>query len=171
MYRPVQDYPFFASIGLRLSDQNDGQHTPKPLTPSIVPSFAPDPRRKDFNIALAEDEKSVLRVMSNILARAGFLVNRTFANGRDLAEFVEMNQEPDVEPDLIITDLRMPLVDGIEAARQIKKSKPRVKIVLASAYDIPAEHAELFDAVLKKPFGAKDLVRTVSRVLNLEKAD
>lgn len=131
------------------------------------PSSPQTPKAKQFNVVIAEDERDLLGVFSSILSRSGFRVTRTFENGRDLVNFIKMNLDQEAQPDLIVTDLRMPLKDGIEASIEIRAIKPTIKIILASAYEVPREATELFDAILKKPFSKSDLIETVSRCLNM----
>jgi CheY-like chemotaxis protein len=118
--------------------------------------------RRPIKVVLAEDERELLVVFSNILSRSGISVIRTFENGKDLVEFVTTNSDSDLEPDVVITDLRMPVIDGIEAAKKIRAAKPWIKIILASAYEVPAAGAEWFHAILKKPFSRKDLIEAVT---------
>jgi CheY-like chemotaxis protein len=132
------------------------------------PSGSQVPAGKQFKIVLADDEKPILGIYSKILSRSGFMVTRTFENGKDLLDFIKMNSLPELEPDVIVSDLRMPVMDGIEAAKRIRSIKPKIKIILASAYDTPNEDVGLFDAILKKPFGSKELVDTVSRCIDFE---
>jgi CheY-like chemotaxis protein len=123
---------------------------------------------KQFKIVIAEDEKTILNVYSNILSRSGFIVTRTFENGKDLVDFVKVNSHPELEPDVIVTDLRMPIMDGIEAAKRIRSTKPKINIILTTAYETPKEDVGLFDAILKKPFGKKELIEALSRCLDFE---
>src|SRR5574344_422177 len=52
------------------------------------------------------------------------------SNGREACEFVEKNQ-----PDIILMDLRMPVMDGVTAVKRIKAEFPAVKIIMLSTYD------------------------------------
>lgn len=125
------------------------------------------PASKAFKVILAEDEKPILGMYSGILSRSGFLVIKSFENGRDLADFVELNADPELNPDVVITDFRMPIMDGVEASKRIRAAKPAIKIILASAYDLSMDDMGLFDVVLKKPFGKKELLGAVSQCLDL----
>jgi len=51
-------------------------------------------------------------------------------NGRELLQLVEQHQ-----PDVVITDIKMPLVDGIEATRQLKSRWPHIEVVALSMFD------------------------------------
>jgi CheY-like chemotaxis protein len=121
-----------------------------------------------IRVAIAEDEMSLLAIYKRILSISGFDVSRSFDNGKDLSEFVLGNNDLLSEPDVIIVDLRMPIMDGIEAAKIIRAAKPNIKIILASAYEAPQGSIELFDSILRKPVGRKELIDTVSQVLDHE---
>ena len=132
-----------------------------------------DPSRSKsgiIKVLIAEDEIPILEICSRILSRSGFYVSKTFDNGKDLVEFVSNNNNggPLSMPDVIVTDFRMPIMDGIEAAKIIRTIKPEIKMILASAYDVPRDAIELFDAVLRKPFGKKQLIESVSRSVGLD---
>ena len=123
---------------------------------------------KEFKVVLAEDETPILGIFSNILSRSGFRVTGTFENGKDLVDFIKMNTDPELEPDIVVTDLRMPEMDGVEAAKSIRATKPKIKIILASAYEVPPDEIGSFDATLKKPFSKNELIETISRCLDEE---
>jgi CheY-like chemotaxis protein len=121
---------------------------------------------RTVRIIIAEDETNVQRIYSILLKSSGFAVTKTFDNGKDLADFMGNNIDPNLEPDLIITDLRMPRMDGIEASKIIRAIKPQMKIILATAYDVPKDAVSLFEVVLRKPFGKKEMFEAVFRCVN-----
>jgi len=138
------------------------------LTEDTLPrnrSFPLPEVSKGIKIAIAEDEKSIQNVYSLIIQNAGFVLAKAFDNGKSLSEFVGTNTDFSLEPDIVITDLRMPVMDGIEAAKVIRAIKPKIKIILATAYDVPADSVILFDAILRKPFGKKEMIEAVYRSL------
>jgi CheY-like chemotaxis protein len=66
------------------------------------------------------------------------------------------------EPDIVVIDHRMPVMDGLEAAKILRKLKPSLKIILASAYGLSPEENGYFDAILRKPFSSKGLMDAIS---------
>jgi CheY-like chemotaxis protein len=74
-------------------------------------------------------------------------------------------------PTLVITDLIMPNMEGIETIQQIKRSRPGTKIIAMSGGDQLNLHAAKklgADAALAKPFGAATLLETIDRLLAVE---
>ncbi len=109
-----------------------------------------------MRILIAEDETIIRLDLRTLLEKAG---HEVVAEARDGEEAVALAAEHD--PDLIVMDVRMPHLDGIEAARQISNRKP-VPIVMLTAYaeeDLVtrASEAGAF-AYLVKPFREVDLL-------------
>jgi CheY-like chemotaxis protein len=114
---------------------------------------------------ICDDEKSLLKVYEALLSSRNHILIRSFLDGEELVDFVTKNVDEASMPDLIIIDSRMPIMDGLEAARRIKTFNPKIKLILASAYNISSDETNLvFDAVLKKPFSAKQLLETIREV-------
>lgn len=109
-----------------------------------------------MRILIAEDETIIRLDVRTLLEKAG---HEVVAEARDGEEAVALAAEHD--PDLIVMDVRMPHLDGIEAARRISDRKP-VPIVMLTAYaeeDLVtrASEAGAF-AYLVKPFREVDLL-------------
>ncbi len=109
-----------------------------------------------MRILIAEDETIIRLDVRTLLEKAG---HQVVAEARDGQEAVALAEEHD--PELIVMDVRMPHMDGIEAARQITDRKP-VPIVMLTAYaeqDLVtrASEAGAF-AYLVKPFREVDLL-------------
>ena len=114
-------------------------------------------------VLLAEDEESMRRFLERALTRAGYEVH-AFENGADAYE--RLSQEPF---SLLLTDIVMPKMDGIELARRASEISPDMKIMFITGFaavvlNNDAETPK--DAkVLSKPFHLKDLVNEVERLL------
>jgi two-component system cell cycle response regulator CpdR len=114
-------------------------------------------------ILLAEDDESMRGFLVRALKKAGYEVI-DFANGEEAYE--RLKAEPFT---LLLTDIVMPKMDGIELARRASELDPDLKIMFITGFaavilnnDIAAPK----DArVLSKPFHLKDLVREVDRLL------
>ncbi len=115
-------------------------------------------------ILLAEDDDSMRLFLARALERAGYEVVST-DNGADA--LVRLKQEPFT---LLLTDIVMPRMDGIELARQAAVLDPELKIMFITGFAAVTLNSETKppkDArVLSKPFHLKDLVREVDRLLD-----
>lgn len=86
------------------------------------------------------------------------------SNGR---EAVELYREE--RPDIVLMDVMMPLMNGIEATSEIKKIDPDAKIVAITAYASSKGEKVIeagADYILKKPFTRKEVVELIKRILN-----
>jgi len=114
-----------------------------------------------------DDDPQICRVVSRILTDAGFEVFEA-AEGRE-----GLKQMLTFPPDVILTDIIMPEMEGIEFIRNVRRILPKVKVIAmsgggkASKSDLVLYMAKSLgaDAVLKKPFGAEELVDAVRALL------
>jgi two-component system, response regulator PdtaR len=112
-----------------------------------------------MRILVAEDETIIRLDLKETLERAGFEV---CGEARDGEEAVELAREK--KPDLAVLDVKMPRLDGIEAARRILAERP-IPIVMLTAYGhdelvARAVEAGVF-AYLVKPFRESDLLPAI----------
>ena len=112
-----------------------------------------------MRILVAEDESIIRLDLKALLERAGFEV---CAEARDGIEAVELARE--VEPDLAVLDVKMPRLDGVEAARQIIAERP-IPIVMVTAYGQEEIVSRAVEAgvfgYLVKPFREQDLLPAI----------
>lgn len=115
-------------------------------------------------ILLAEDDDSMRDFLARALERAGYEVV-SHDNGADA--LVRLKQEPF---SLLLTDIVMPRMDGIELARQAAVLDPSLKIMFITGFaavTLNNDMQPVKDArVLSKPFHLKDLVREVDKLLD-----
>ena len=89
------------------------------------------PQTPTITVMCVDDHPLVRKGIASILAtEASFKVVGEAGNGR---EAVEMYR--DLRPDVVLMDLRMPEMDGIEATKQIRKIEPEAKIIALTSYD------------------------------------
>ena len=119
----------------------------------------PDGRR---NILVVDDEAQITRVLKTTLSAQGYGI-RTAADG--VQALLEMKSWP---PDLVITDLRMPNMDGLELCRQIR-SQSRIPIIVLSVKGEETIKVEALDAgaddYVTKPFSVNELLARVRAAL------
>jgi len=102
------------------------------MTSSPSPPFPPSPPScPSLRILIADDHLVVREGLRAILEAAAGLV--LVGEAADGAEAVQLAGE--LLPDVVLMDLRMPNVDGIEAIRQIKARYPAVEVVILTTYD------------------------------------
>ncbi len=115
------------------------------------------------SILLAEDDDSMRSFLKKALERAGHDVVDA-AQGDEALTELQLR-----EFDLLLTDIVMPVMDGIELARRAAEIDPEMKIMFITGFAAVALNAQektMEDAtVLSKPFHLKDLVNEIDRVL------
>lgn len=114
---------------------------------------------KSIHILLVDDQKSLRRSLSLMLLGAGFDTTEAESGSQALAA---LNQ---VEFDLVITDLRMDDMSGIELLREIKQLRPQLPVILITAYGsiesaVDAMRLGAFD-YLTKPFSEQDILEKI----------
>jgi two-component system, cell cycle response regulator CpdR len=114
-------------------------------------------------ILLAEDDFDMRRFLSKALQGAGFHV-ASFGNG--MAAYQRLREEPF---ELLLTDIMMPEMDGIELARRATELDPDIKVMFITGFAAvalnPDNNAPRQAKVLSKPFHLKELVTEVQRLL------
>lgn len=116
-------------------------------------------------ILFADDEPSVRKVLGRRLELWGYQVV-TASNGTEALRSAETRQ-----PDLMLLDVMMPGLDGMEVCRRLKSSPEtaRIPVILVTAKDIQIAEPELRAigafAFLAKPYSATVLLRTIQRAL------
>jgi len=115
---------------------------------------------RTLRIAIADDEPDMRDYFRKILPRLGHQVVVVAETGRELLE--QCRKSP---PDLIITDIKMPEMDGIDAATAIYEEVP-IPVILVSAYHDPAliarAEADHILGYLVKPIKQSDLEPTIA---------
>jgi AmiR/NasT family two-component response regulator len=108
-----------------------------------------------LHIVIADDEPDMRDYFRKVLPRLGHTVTAAAENGAQLVDFCRFYQ-----PDLVITDIKMPDLDGIDAAMKIYEDRP-VPVILVSAYSdaklIERAEADHIMAYLVKPIKQTDL--------------
>jgi DNA-binding NarL/FixJ family response regulator len=114
---------------------------------------------------LVVDDHEVVRFGIVSLLKDSWDVCGEAANGLEAIEKVR-----ELQPDLVLMDLRMPIMSGTEATRQIRVLSPNTKIILLSMYESETvvELARLMgaDACLSKRCAATDLRKAIAAVLS-----
>jgi two-component system KDP operon response regulator KdpE len=114
------------------------------------------------NILVVDDEPQITRVLKTTLSSQGYGV-RTASDGDEALQMLK-----EWTPDLVITDLRMPNLGGLELCRQIR-AKSRIPIIVLSVKGEERVKVEALDAgaddYVTKPFGVHELLARVRATL------
>ncbi len=114
-------------------------------------------------ILLAEDDNDMRRFLVKALEKAGYHVTN-FDNGASAYE--RLQEEPF---SLLLTDIVMPEMDGIELARRASEIDPDLKIMFITGFAAvalnPDSDAPRDAKVLSKPFHLRDLVNEIEKML------
>lgn len=92
-----------------------------------------------LRVLLVDDHALIRAGIASLLRAWGFEVVGEAANGADAVEAVR-----ELQPDLVFMDIRMPVMNGLEATRAIKAESPAVRVVILTVSD---EESDLFEAV------------------------
>jgi CheY-like chemotaxis protein len=118
--------------------------------------------KQQFSILVVEDDDACRDLMEQILSMNGYAVH-VACNGLEALNVLDARQ-----PDLILLDMKMPVMNGWEFSRRVKaEQRPRVTtVVVSAAEDIQARAQEIgADDWLEKPFEFQDLLDKVEHML------
>ena len=116
-------------------------------------------------ILIVDDSPQIRRIIRNYLeSESSFEVCGEAVDGCDAIEKAQI-----LKPDLIILDLSMPRMNGIEAARKLKKMLPQTPIVMFTSYHAALQHFDAravgIDAVISKDDGMSSLIDSLQQLL------
>jgi DNA-binding NtrC family response regulator len=116
-------------------------------------------------ILVVDDETVILRAVTTALAEAGFRVIVAEHGAAGLEAFAKSPEDID----LVLTDVVMPAMNGVEMSTQIRSIRPDVPIILMTAYSdiVIRAMSGLRFVLVRKPFLPEDLVRAVRAQLGL----
>lgn len=120
-------------------------------------------------LLLVEDEDLLRRLVAQFLRSEGFAITEAADGGEGVCRF------SDAGPfDLVLLDINLPVFDGVEVCRRIKRTRPEQRVVICSAAILPEHESALgemgVDHYLTKPFHPEVLVAHILRELHAEPA-
>ena len=151
------ELPFEGTVSDKM-DTHDSQTNNRTLRVNLKPVGQVNKKK----VLVAEDEESNYQLLRSVLGHRYILLRAL--NGIDA-----VTQQEEENPDLILMDIRMPEMNGLDATRIIKEVASDVPIIALSAYafeeDISAGKAAGCDDFLAKPFQIEELIDTIERHL------
>ncbi|MEM4472038.1 MAG: response regulator [Archaeoglobaceae archaeon] len=111
------------------------------------------------SVMIVDDEVAMREILKIILK--DYKVFEA-SNGREAIEIYKK-----VKPDVVLMDIMMPIMGGIDAIKEIKKINPNAKIVAITAYASSKGGKALeagADLILKKPFTRKEVIRVIEEL-------
>ena len=116
------------------------------------------------NILICDDAAFMRMMIKDILVKNGYEIAAEAENGLKPVE-----QYPDAKPDLVLMDITMPEVDGIDAVRRIIALDPNANVIMCSAM---GQQSMVIDAIqsgakdfIVKPFQADRVIESIRKVL------
>ncbi|MBL4638549.1 MAG: response regulator [Proteobacteria bacterium] len=112
-------------------------------------------------VLIVDDEEITLSIIEAMLAKGGYDVI-TSKDGREVKNLLDVEQ-----PDILIIDIFMPDVDGIENIKAVRKTHPTLPILVISSNSDFLRMAEIFgaNASLKKPIFGSNLLEKINSLI------
>lgn len=112
----------------------------------------------DKTVLVVDDDPLILGSFTEMLSKH-FDTVWIAKNGEDAWQLFLKHR-----PDYVVTDIEMPLLDGLELLHKIKKTSPYVPVVLVSAYDYEEYRDAGADLFFTKPLRVKTLLKSISEL-------
>jgi DNA-binding NarL/FixJ family response regulator len=116
-----------------------------------------------IRLLLADDHAVVRHGLRALLEKEGYVVTAEAVDGQDA-----VRQAAQTHPDVAILDISMPILNGLDAARELRKCAPNVKVILLTRHDEPQYVTEALRAGVKgyvlKNQAATDLLHALQQV-------
>ena len=121
------------------------------------------------SILIVDDEPSILKALSGLLLDEGFDII-TAANGYEALKIIDTES-----PDLVLLDIWMPGIDGIETLKEIKKNNPFIQVIIISGHGtietaVKATKLGAFD-LIEKPLSIDKVIVAINNALNFRRLE
>jgi len=121
------------------------------------------------SILIVDDEPSILKSLSGLLSDEGFEV-QTATNGYEALKIIDAES-----PDLVLLDIWMPGIDGIETLKEIKKNNPYIQVIIISGHGtietaVKATKLGAFD-LIEKPLSIDKVIVAINNALNFRRLE
>ena len=126
-------------------------------------------QQRHARIMIIDDEEEVTSLLAELLSHAGYNVC-THTSSREALELLSANAEP---YDLILTDMTMPGMTGLELSKKILSQRPGLPIILMTGFSDQIDEQRIQEAgireFLRKPLEQGPLLRSIRRILEEER--
>lgn len=120
-------------------------------------------------LMVVDDEEKIISIYRDLLGKFGYTVS-AFASSQEALESFRRNPSGF---DLVLTDLTMPVMDGVELAKRLISIRPGLPVILCTGFNalITQKKAKMagIDVYLQKPFTQKDILQTIRKALDERK--
>ncbi len=121
---------------------------------------------KKINILIAEDDESSFLYLKTLFSKMGYSVLRA-NNGQECIEIVANN----CEIDLLLMDIRMPIIDGLSATKKIRETNSKIIIIAQTSFALDDDRKKAIDAgcndYITKPIIKAKLIQTIEKYFKL----
>lgn len=121
---------------------------------------------KKINILIAEDDESSFLYLKTLFSKMGYSVLRA-SNGQECIEIVANNSEID----LLLMDIRMPIIDGLSATKKIREKNSKIIIIAQTSFALDDDRKKAIDAgcndYITKPIIKAKLIQTIEKYFKL----
>jgi two-component system, NtrC family, response regulator HydG len=137
--------------------------TLSPRAPDVVPIVDVAPAARGGNVLVVDDQRNMRATTAMVLRQAGHVVTEA-ADGAEAVQRIQSEAY-----DVVLTDLRMPNVDGMDVLRTVQQAAPDTQVIVMTAYGtiesaVEAIRRGAYD-FLAKPFKEDELLLRVSKAL------
>jgi two-component system nitrogen regulation response regulator NtrX len=120
-------------------------------------------------VLIVDDEPSIVQSLSGLLSDEGYKVSTAF-NGHDALKVIDSDS-----PDLVLLDIWMPGLDGIETLKEIKKYHPHIQVIIITGHGtietaVKATKLGAFDLV-EKPLSIDKIILSINNALNFRRLE
>ncbi|AEJ20269.1 response regulator [Gracilinema caldarium] len=128
-----------------------------------------------YTFVIVDDESEIREGIRDTIPweKLGFAFKGAFSNGKEALEYIELNP-----PDVLITDINMPFMDGLVLSELVLQRSPGTKVLIISGYDDfeyarKALQLQVHDYIVKPitPSEFKDILRRLKEMLDMERAE
>jgi len=116
-------------------------------------------------VLIADDSQFMRNILKNIIQKAGHEIVGEASNGREAVELFRT-----LNPDLVMLDIVMPEMDGLEALKKIMEINPSAKVIMCTGLGQQKLVVQAIESGAKgyivKPFQAEFVIKEINRVLS-----